>query len=193
MAHVFFQPGRNFPLALFATAVEGWMYYSAVNTILNQMQLYLDWETDSLLIGVRQLAYSGPTLLVSILIIWYSTRYKDVKTSLVICFMLFLAVACTFVATKPDWGNVQLGLSAVAGVGQAGPLTLLIVVVQFAAPHAYLSTATGVAFSFRAIGGALGSAILYTIAFGHDTTMTVSPQPLWPRDWLRQISPSFLG
>lgn len=167
MAHAFFQPGRNFPLALLATAVEGWMYYSAVNTIINQMQLYLDWETDSFLIGVRQLAYSGPTLLASVVIIWYSTRYKDVKTPLVVCFVLFLAVACTFTATRTDWGNVQLGLSAVAGVGQAGPLTLLIAVVQFASPHAYLSTATGVALSFRAIGGALGSAILYTIAFGH--------------------------
>ena len=167
MAHVFFKSGPNFPLALFACAVEGWMYYSAVNTILNQMQLYLDWETNSLLIGVRQLCYSGPTLLASVLIIWYSTRYKDVKTPLVICFGLFLVVSCVFAATKSSWGNVQLGLSAVAGVGQSGPLILLVAVVQFAAPHAYLSTATGVAFSFRAIGGAFGSAVLYTIAFGH--------------------------
>ena len=35
--------------------------------------------------------------------------------------------------------------------------------VQFTAPHAYLSTATGLAFSARAIGGAFGSAVLDTI------------------------------
>lgn len=167
IAHVFFKSGLNFPLALFACAVEGWMYYSAVNTILNQMQLYLDWETDSLLIGVRQIAYSGPTLVASAVVIWYSTRYKDVKSPLIVCFTLFLVVACVFAATKTSWGDVQLGLSAMAGVGQSGPLTLLIAVIQFAAPHAHLSTATGLSLSFRAIGGAFGSAILYTIAFGH--------------------------
>jgi hypothetical protein len=167
MAHVFFQSGPNFALALFATMVEGWMYYSAVNTISNQTTFYLGWETDSLIIGVRQLAYIGPTLIASVVIIWYSTRYKDVKWPLVICFSLFLVTACVFAATQPDWNYVQLGVSAVCGIGQAGPLILLIAVAQYAAPHAYLSTATGVAFSIRAIGGAIGSAVLYTIAFGH--------------------------
>lgn len=35
--------------------------------------------------------------------------------------------------------------------------------MQFTAPHAYLSTATGLAFSARALGGAFGSAVLNTI------------------------------
>lgn len=167
MAHTFFQSGPNFALALFATLVEGWMYYSAVNTIMNQTTFYLGWETDSLIIGVRQLAYSGPTLVASVVVIWYSTRYKDVKWPLVVCFTLFLVTACVFTATQPDWNRVQLGIGALCGIGQAGPLFLLVAVVQYAAPHAYLSTATGVAFSIRAIGGAIGSAVLYTIAFGH--------------------------
>ena len=50
-----------------------------------------------------------------------------------------------------------------AGIGQAGPLTLLVALVQFTAPHKYLSTATGLAFSARAIGGAFGSAVLDVI------------------------------
>lgn len=143
------------------------MYYSAVNTVTNQMQFFLSWETNSLLIGVRQLAYSIPTLLGSVLIIWYSTRYKDVKWPLIICFILFLIVACAFAGVQRSWGDVQLGLSVIAGLGQAGPLILLVSVTQFAAPHAYLSTATGAVLAARAIGGAFGSAILYTIAFGH--------------------------
>ncbi|KIW17942.1 hypothetical protein PV08_05137 [Exophiala spinifera] len=167
LAHVFFERGLNFPLALFITMVEGWIYYSAVNTIMNQMTFYLGWETDSLIIGVRQLVYSGPTIIASIVIIWYSTRYKDLKWPLVICFTLFLATAGAFAAMKRDWNYVSLGISAIAGVGQAGPLILLIAVVQYAAPHAFLSTATGLAFSIRAIGGAFGSAVLYTIVFGH--------------------------
>lgn len=53
------------------------------------------------------------------------------------------------------------------GLGQSGPLTLLVALVQFTAPHAFLSTATGLAFSARAIGGAFGSAILDAIINSH--------------------------
>lgn len=49
------------------------------------------------------------------------------------------------------------------GIGCAGPLTLLVACVQFTAPHAYLSTATGLAFSARAIGGAFGTACIYAV------------------------------
>lgn len=45
-------------------------------------------------------------------------------------------------------------------------MTLLVALVQFTSPHAYLSTATGLAFSARAIGGAFGSAILDAIING---------------------------
>lgn len=166
-AHIFFQSGRNFPLSVFASAVEGWMYYSAVNTITNQMIFYLEWDTDPLQISIRQLAYFFPTVFTSLLVIWYSTQFKDIKTPLVACFTLFLAVACAYVGTKPDWGNVQYGLNALAGIGQAGPLTLILVATQFSAPHAYISTATGLAFSSRAIGGAFGAAVLYSIINGH--------------------------
>ncbi|KAF2176562.1 MFS general substrate transporter [Zopfia rhizophila CBS 207.26] len=166
-AHVFFQSGRNFSLSVFAMTVEGWMFYSAVNTITVQMPFYLEWQTDSLLIFVRQLSYVFPTILTSTFVIWYSTKFKDIKIPLVVCFCLFLVVTCTYAATKPDWGNVQLGLNVLAGIGQAGPLTLLLVATQFSAPHAYLSTATGLAFSARAVGGAFGSAVLYAIINGH--------------------------
>jgi hypothetical protein len=53
-----------------------------------------------------------------------------------------------------------------AALGQSAPLTLIVALVQFTAPHAYLSTATGLAFSARAIGGAFGSAVLDAIING---------------------------
>jgi hypothetical protein len=67
---------------------------------------------------------------------------------------------------KPSWNHVQLGINILAGIGQAGPLTLLPACIQYTAPHAFLSTATGMAFSFRAIGGAMGSAVLNAIISG---------------------------
>ena len=47
--------------------------------------------------------------------------------------------------------------------------------VQFTAPHAFLSTATGLAFSARAIGGAFGSAVLDAIINGK-LSSTLAPQ-----------------
>jgi len=38
-------------------------------------------------------------------------------------------------------------------------MALLVPLIQFAAPHAYLSTASGIAYSGRSIGGAFGTAI----------------------------------
>jgi hypothetical protein len=111
------------------------------------MTFYLEWDTDPLRISIRRLVYFFPTVLTSVLVIWYSTRFKDIKTPLVLCFILFLVVACTYIGTKPNWGNAQYGLNVLAGIGQAGPLTLILVATQFTAPHAYLSTATGLAFS----------------------------------------------
>lgn len=43
---------------------------------------------------------------------------------------------------------------------------MLVALIQFTAPHAYLSTATGLGFSARAIGGAFGSAVLDAIING---------------------------
>lgn len=60
----------------------------------------------------------------------------------------------------------QLVFAVLAGIGTSGPLTLLVACVQFTAPHAFLSTATGLAFSARAIGGAFGSAVINAIING---------------------------
>ena len=68
-----------------------------------------------------------------------------------------------YTTIKPSWSSIQLGINVLAGIGQAGPLTLLPACIQYTSPHAFLSTATGMAFSFRAIGGAFGSAVLNVI------------------------------
>lgn len=75
---------------------------------------------------------------------------------------MFIAAIC-FAFIRPSWGTAQIIFTALTGIGCAGPLTLLVACVQFTAPHAFLSTATGLAFSARAIGGAFGTAVIYTI------------------------------
>lgn len=66
VAHVFFKGSPNFALATFAFAVEGWIFYSAVNSITPQIVLRLGFESNAWDISIRQLAYQIPCLFVSI-------------------------------------------------------------------------------------------------------------------------------
>ncbi|KAJ7600789.1 major facilitator superfamily domain-containing protein [Mycena floridula] len=163
VAHVFFSRGPNFPLSTFAFAIEGFIFYSAVNSIVPQIVLNLGWESNAWRISVRQMSYILVIITSSIPVTWYATRYKDLKTPLIITFGFFFIVSICYATIKPSMNKAQIGFNILAGIGQSGPLTLIVALVQFTAPHRYLSTATGLAFSARAIGGAFGSAILDAI------------------------------
>jgi hypothetical protein len=92
VAHVFFQRDANFALSVFAFAVEGWIFYSAVNAITPQLVLNLGYETSSWNISLRQLSYSLTTLLFSLVVTWWSTHFKDLKTPLIVTWVFFLVV-----------------------------------------------------------------------------------------------------
>ncbi|OAG36053.1 hypothetical protein AYO21_09771 [Fonsecaea monophora] len=166
VAHVMFKNGYNFPLAVFAFAVEGWIFYSAVNSVTPQVILNLGWETTSWQISIRQLAYQLPTIGFSIPMVLYSTKYKDLKNPLIFTYTVFLIVCICYATIKPSENHAQYAFAVLAGIGQAGPLTLILALVQFAAPHAFIATASGFALSARAIGGAFGSAVLDAIING---------------------------
>jgi hypothetical protein len=125
--------------------------------------LNLGFENNAWDISIRQLSYQLVTLFVSIPITLYSTYYKDLKSPLLVTFTIFLIVTICYANITPSMSKAQYGFNVLSGIGQAGPLTLLVACVQFTAPHAYLSTATGLAFSARAIGGAFGTAVLFAI------------------------------
>ncbi|KAI1647372.1 MFS general substrate transporter [Daldinia loculata] len=166
VAHVFFRKNANFVYSIFAFAVEGWIFYSAVNSVVPQIALNLGFENNAWRISVRQLSYQLPVLFASVPITWYATRFKDLQAPLLVTFTIFLIVTICYATIRPSWSSAQLGFNVLAGIGQAGPLTLLVACIQFTAPHAFLSTATGLAFSARAIGGAFGSAVLNAIING---------------------------
>ncbi|KAJ9161040.1 MFS general substrate transporter [Coniochaeta hoffmannii] len=170
IAHIFFRSNQNFALANFAFAVEGWIFYSAVNSVVPQIVLNLGFEDNSWDISVRQLSYQCVIFILPLVISLYATRFKDLKSPLLFTFVIFLVVCILYATIKPSWSHVQYGINVLAGIGQAGPLTLLPACIQYTAPHAFLSTATGMAFSFRAIGGAMGSAVLNAIISGRLTS-----------------------
>ncbi|KAJ7221663.1 MFS general substrate transporter [Mycena pura] len=189
IAHVFFSRGPNFVLSVFAFAVEGFVFYSAVNSIVPQIVLNLGFETNSWRISVRQLSYNMLIIVTSIPVTLYATKYKDLKSPLLVSFFFFLIVSICYATITPKLNHAQIVYNIlvpeklsliIAGIGQSGPLTLIVALTQFTAPHQFLvrkcplnhpplfdfvskSTATGLAFSARAIGGAFGSAILDAI------------------------------
>ncbi|EXJ83364.1 hypothetical protein A1O1_06985 [Capronia coronata CBS 617.96] len=166
VAHVFFKGSPNFALSVFAFAVEGWLFYSAVNSVTPQIVLNLGYETNAWKISIRQLSYNLVTLFASIPLTLYATKYKDLKSPLIGTFIIFLVVCICYAVITPSMNKAQIGFNVLSGLGQSGPLTLIVALVQFTAPHAFLSTATGLGFSARAIGGAFGSAVLDAIING---------------------------
>jgi hypothetical protein len=91
------------------------------------------------------------------------TLTSSAETPLVVTFGIMLIAAICYACIRPEWDIPQIVFTVMTGIGCAGPLTLLVACVQFTAPHAFLSTATGLAFSARAIGGAFGTAVIYAV------------------------------
>lgn len=92
VAHIFFQRNANFALSVFGFAVEGWIFYSAVNSVVPQIVLNLGFETDSWNIAVRQQSYGVVSMFATVPVTWYATVYKDLKTPLLVTFVIFFAV-----------------------------------------------------------------------------------------------------
>jgi len=92
IAHIFFRSNQNFALANFAFAVEGWIFYSAVNSVVPQIVLNLGFEDNSWDISVRQLSYQCVIFILPLVISLYATRFKDLKSPLLFTFVIFLVV-----------------------------------------------------------------------------------------------------
>ena len=92
IAHVFFQHNANFFYSTFAFGIEGWIFYSAVNSFVPQIVLNLGFENNSWDISVRQLSFQCTIFLFPLILSGYASYYKDLKNPLLITFVIFLAV-----------------------------------------------------------------------------------------------------
>lgn len=144
-----------------------------------QLILNIGFEDNSWDIAIRQLSYKIASIFTSLAVTWWATKFKDLskcplrgverpaddsaETPLAVTFAIMFIASICFAFIRPSWGTEQIIFTALTGIGCAGPLTLLVACIQFTAPHAFLSTATGLAFSARAIGGAFGTAVIYAI------------------------------
>ncbi|KAH8923355.1 MFS general substrate transporter [Atractiella rhizophila] len=152
---------RNFIIAAFALFIEGWIYFSGIAVYYPQQIRYIGWETDAFLIGVRKFAFNVVAMVMVIPILYFSTKFKDVKWILTFGFCAFLtAVACFSTATVQD-DRASIAYSVVAAIGMAPQTVLLVMTAQvFASPPALIATASSLVATVRALGGALGSAVM---------------------------------
>lgn len=92
VAHIFFQHNANFFYSTFAFAIEGWIFYSAVNAVVPQIVLNLGFEDNSWDISVRQLSFQCTILIFPLILSGYASYFKDLKNPLLVTFVIFLAV-----------------------------------------------------------------------------------------------------
>ena len=81
---------------------------SAVNSVTPQIVLHLGFESSSWIISIRQLAYSITSLVASIPITLYATKFKDLKYPLLATFGLFLVVVVCYGCITPTWNHAQI-------------------------------------------------------------------------------------
>ncbi|KAG4411839.1 hypothetical protein IFR04_015023 [Cadophora malorum] len=182
IAHELFERGRNFTLSFVGIIIEGWIFYGAVTNIIPTAMVNLGFASTAWDVSVRQIVNTISALLMSLVVMWYATKYKDLRTPLVASFALFLVGNICYATLTEKQNHAQLVYQVIVGLGQAGPLTLMIAAAQLSVPHRYLSTATGLCFSGRAIGGALGSCVLNVII-----------NYRYKQNWARMVSQSAIN
>jgi hypothetical protein len=74
VAHVFFKKSPNFALAILIMAIEGWMFFGAVNTFIPQITLHLGFASSSWIISLRQLSISVTAVVVSTFITYATSQ-----------------------------------------------------------------------------------------------------------------------
>lgn len=73
---------NNVVMTLNAYNHARWIFYSAVNSVTPQIILNLGFESNAWDIAVRQLSYNIPSLLFSLVVTWWATRFKDLSKSI---------------------------------------------------------------------------------------------------------------
>ncbi|EKD05000.1 hypothetical protein A1Q2_00699 [Trichosporon asahii var. asahii CBS 8904] len=161
--HALFQ-NRNFPLLMFTMAVEGHMFY-AVNNMYSG-EVYGLWFTDvsAMKQSAALLPFFASVMVVTPLVAFYSTKFKQLKWPVVFGILAFLVATIGWATCTADSWIRALVFSGVAGLGFASILMLLVTLVQLSTPPLYIGVASALAISARTLGGTVGygvSTVIY--------------------------------
>jgi hypothetical protein len=86
---------------------------------------------------------------------WASSYFRDIKYNLFVAYIIYTGGIVGLATVQPGQSAVALGTIALAGVGLAGPLILIITGVQLAVPHHLIATATALVVSCRTLAASI--------------------------------------
>lgn len=121
IADWYIRQNASFTLFIFAFAVEGWTLCGAVNSIVPQLVLNLEFQTNSWLISIRQLSDTFTTMVASIPITWNATHFRDLKSPLILTSVVFFVVTICYANIRPSWNSPQIGFSISAASANLAP------------------------------------------------------------------------
>ncbi|OWY42097.1 hypothetical protein AA0119_g4864 [Alternaria tenuissima] len=140
----------NFAILFF---IEGLTFF-AIITFYPAMTSAL-FTSNPIQIAVRQLPFycliGGVTLIYG----WASSYFRDIKYNLFVAYIIYTGGIVGLATVQPGQSAVALGTIALAGVGLAGPLILIITGVQLAVPHHLIATATAMVVSCRTLAASI--------------------------------------
>lgn len=120
------------------------------------------FTSDPLEVAVRQLPLFCIAGALTLAYGWTSSYFRDIKYPLFVGFVLYTAGIIGLATVQPGQSGVALGTLAVAGMGLAGPLILILTAVQLAVPHHLIATATALVVSCRTLAASIFTAAYST-------------------------------
>ncbi|KAI8936115.1 hypothetical protein NX059_007614 [Plenodomus lindquistii] len=91
-----------------------------------------------------------------------STRLRSIRSPMAIGFVIWTGAMVGFATLQPGQAANSLAFCALAGIGLAAPLGLIIAGVQLAVPHSHIAGASAIVSVVRAAAGAIFTAIYFT-------------------------------
>ncbi|KAL1797019.1 hypothetical protein ACET3X_005559 [Alternaria dauci] len=155
--HELFSVNRRYGWAVVNLAVlffiEGVTFFAIV-TFYPALTRSL-FTTNPIGIAVRQLPFYCLIGVVTMIYGWASSYFRDIKYTLFVAYLLYTAGIVGLATVQPGQPGVALGTIALAGIGLAGALILIITGVQLAVPHHLIATATAMVVSCRTLAGSI--------------------------------------
>lgn len=155
--HSLFQH-RNFAIALLAICAEGFIFFS-INSYY-PFEFGVTQQANVLQVALSFVIVFSVSLVTAIMVGFYSSRKKVVRTPLVVGFaslLIFLILMAT--AGPHKSGSTFRGYAAFAGVGLGTILPIILSAAQLSTPPEQIALASGLMVASRGIGGVLSLGI----------------------------------
>ncbi|KAF8580103.1 hypothetical protein K439DRAFT_252847 [Ramaria rubella] len=172
--------GRNFPITLALFFIEGILF--VVFLVWYNQEIYEVYEPNPLLQGLRFTVFYGAITLLAPFIANYCSKKKSVKAALTAGNGFAVLAAALMATVGIHSGKVVIVYAALAGVGLAAPLVVLMTTVHLCAPADLIHAVAPLATLMRTVGIVVGNVLAslvvntrFSMALPQQLTMAFQP------------------